>query len=222
MNEHKPVSDNEIIDRILNGDTNAYSILMRKYNQRMYRICKGFLKDEADIEDLMQNAYVKAYTNLRRFEGKSSFSTWLIRILINESLQKLNRTAKEQTLLENDLPDILHVSDQSNPEKISMNRELREIIEKNIENLPENYRVVFLMREVEKINIAETAEILNISEANVKVRLNRAKEFLRRSLLQAYAPEELYSFNLIRCDKVVQNVMNAIAPRPLLENMLPN
>jgi RNA polymerase sigma-70 factor (ECF subfamily) len=188
---------------------------MQKYNQRLYRICKAYLRDEAEIEDVMQEAYIKAYTNLRSFEGRSSFGTWISRILINETLQRL-RSLRRTGLLEESEKDKLP-GDTINPENNSMNKELKTLIEKNIDALPENYRIVFIMREVEKVNVSETAEILAISESNVKVRFNRAKEMLRRSLLQSYPLAELYDFNLVRCARVASNVLSRISTMVLLD-----
>lgn len=208
------INDEEVIAAILGGDPNRYGVLMQKYNQRLYRVCKGYIRDEAEIEDLMQETYIKAYINLSTFAGRSSFSTWITRILINETLQKL-RSNGRRDIFENRPGGSgrfngTAYADPINPEITSMNKELRDLLEKNIEDLPENYRVVFMMREIERMSVAETAESLGITETNVKVRLNRAKEMLRQALMKAYPVEELFEFNLVRCSRIAANVMSRL------------
>jgi RNA polymerase sigma-70 factor (ECF subfamily) len=200
-------ADEEMVHDILNGNIQLFEKIMRKYNQRMYRICMSIINDSNEAEEIMQVAYIKAYENLNRFEFRSSFSTWLTRILINEALQHKKLRQKKQDW------------DQVNYDKITtgespllqiMNTELQHILERALNKLPEKYRLVFIMREVENMSTSETMESLNISESNVKVRLNRAKEMLRDSLSSHYKSDSLYSFHLSRCDRVVTNVMEQI------------
>src|SRR5690606_33461756 len=142
------ISDQQIITEILKGDHNRYGVLMQKYNRRLYRVCKGFLRSEDEIEDIMQDTYIKGFVNLKQFVGRSSFGTWITRILINESLMKIRVNGKENIL--SDITDntaTMNFSHNNNPEKESLTRELRQVIETNIEDLPENYRLVFVMRE---------------------------------------------------------------------------
>ncbi|MGZ3920887.1 MAG: RNA polymerase sigma factor, partial [Bacteroidia bacterium] len=195
------LKDNVIIEEILSGNKEKYALIMRKYNQRLYRICKGYLKDEAEIEDVMQETYIKAFQNLVKFENRSKFSSWLTRILINECLQRL-RKMKRETLLDNSEEQMktMNLTDKKSPETESLNKELKGLLEINIAQLPEKYRAVFIMREVEKMSIDETAESLEISDSNVKVRLNRAKEMLRAALMNTYPIGEVFEFNLVRCD----------------------
>jgi RNA polymerase sigma factor (sigma-70 family) len=209
--EQVAASDAEVIREILDGAKEKYALIIKKYNQRLYRICKGYLKSEAEIEDVMQDTYVKAYENLSMFEGRSAFGTWLTRILINECLQRLRKISKQGALITNNYTEKMNTSDNTNPETNSLNRELKVLIEQNLERLPHDYRIVFLMREVERMNVAETAEALLITESNVKVRLNRAKEMLKRSMLESYPMEELYHFNLVRCARIAENVLGRIA-----------
>ncbi len=217
----RELNDNDIIKEILNGDKDKYALLMQKYNQRLYRICKGYLKDEFEIEDIMQDTYIKGYENLQHFEGRSQFGSWLIRILINESLQRLRKLNRQSPLNETDQnPKSMNPLDYTTPETKSLNRELKYLIEDKLDTLPETFKVVFMMREVEKMNIAETAESLRISPANVKVRLNRAKEMLKKTLLESYPMEELFEFNLVRCARVGENVLNRIQPKQNLSNTL--
>ena len=201
------LSDEEIVARILSGEKQLYESLIRKYNQRLYRIGRSIVNDDNEVEDIMQTAYLNAYVNLAGFENKSSFSTWLTKILINESLLHKKRKAKlEQILIEKQ--DVKHHTDT--PLTGLMNNELKIVLEKSIAVLPEKYRLVFVMREVEEMSTSETMETLNLTESNVKVRLNRAKEMLRDSLSSQYRFSGVYDFHLTRCDRMANYVMTRI------------
>jgi len=214
MTETAAVSfaDEELISRILNGETGLYEHIIRKYNQRMYRICMSIIHDDAEAEDIMQNAYIKAYENLHKFEGKSKFGTWLLRILINESLLWLQKNKRKisykQSVLADNKTDSFNTK-INNPAHQVMNNELKKILEEAIGQLPAKYRTVFIMREVENMSTEETGKSLQISQINVKVRLNRAKEMLRKTLMNSEY-KELYSFHAIRCDRIANNVMQRI------------
>jgi RNA polymerase sigma-70 factor (ECF subfamily) len=204
-------TDLQIISEILDGNKEKYALLMRKYNQRLYRISKGFLKEEAEIEDVMQETYIRAFQNLVKFENRSQFGTWITKILINECLQRIKKINKKM-LFENSEENTvtMNITDNQNPETNTLNKELKQVLERKIELLPEKYKIVFLMREVENMSIDETSEVLEITVANVKVRLNRAKEMLRRSLIEMYPVKETFEFNLIRCNRIAENVMTHI------------
>lgn len=208
--DDKEFSDEEIIERVIKGEKYLYENIMRKYNPRLYRISMSIVNDDMEAEDIMQTVYLNAYLQLSNFQNKSSFSTWLIRILINESLLSKKKKLKEkQGFMEKQTS----IYNDSTPLKGLMNKELKSILEKTIAALPEKFRTVFVMREIEEMSINETMGILNLSESNVKVRLNRAKEILRGNLSGYYKSEQLFEFNLIRCDKVVNYVMNEINNR---------
>jgi RNA polymerase sigma factor (sigma-70 family) len=203
-------TDTDIIRNVLAGNKQQYALLMRKYNQRLYRVGKGYLKNEAEIEDVMQDTYVKAYQALSSFGNRSEFGTWITRILINECLQRL-RSKKRVELMDNENKmETMNYTDQKSPETESMNNELKRRLENTIAALPEKYRSIFIMREVEKMSVAETSGALDISESNVKVRLNRAKEMLRSALMDTYPVGSLYEFNLVRCDRIAANVLARI------------
>ena len=207
------VSDHEIISRILQGEKDLYALIIRRFNARLYRVGMSIINDDAEVEDVMQVAYIKAYEHLGKFAFKSSFSTWLTRILINESLLRLKK--RKLTLHLNDLMMNSEMSsfypvDGQTPASKTMNTELRTILEEAIKKLPEIYRTVFVMREIENMNIVETKECLDISEANVKVRLNRAKTLLRESLSHYYKKEDILHFHLSRCDKMVDGVFTQL------------
>ena len=205
------ITDEEIISGILGGGKEQYALLMRKYNQRLYRVGKGYINDDAEIEDIMQDTYVKGFQNLGKFENRSQFGTWITRILINECLQRLKKMNKKAAFENNEENTIvMNVTDHQNPETKAINKELRKILERNIESLPEKYKTVFLMREVEQMSIEETSQVLDLSSANVKVRLNRAKSMLREALVNVYPVKEAFEFNLVRCNRIASNVMPRI------------
>ena len=199
------LTDEQLVERILQGEKHLYEKIMRKYNQRLYRVAMSIIKDDTEAEDLMQTTYLKAYSQLHTFQNKSGFSTWLTRILINESLQQKKKLMREKKLLmENEETHF------NTPLKGLMNEELKTLLERSISQLPDKYRTVFVMREIEELSTSETMETLNLSESNVKVRLNRAKALLREHLGSYYKSGRLFDFNLVRCDKVVNYVMSRI------------
>jgi RNA polymerase sigma factor (sigma-70 family) len=207
------ISDDEIIARILQGEKNLYAHIMRKYNQRLYRVGVAIINDDAEVEDLMQVAYIKAYENLGKFEFKSAFSTWITRILINESLLRMKKRKQLLDINDNVINNKTsqhHLVDPQTPLLNVVNSELKVILEKSIRQLPEKYRTVFIMREIENMNIAETRECLDLSEVNVKVRLNRAKAMLKNLLAAYYQKDDILNFHLLRCDRIVENVMKEI------------
>ena len=214
---NKNISDNEILERILTGEKYLFEQIIRKYNQRLFRIGRTFLRDENEVEDILQEAYIKAYENLASFKHLSSFSTWLTRILINVALSRKTYYSKthstdfqSQANPESDLIKNIEVKEMKTPEQYTINNELKNHLERSIDNLPEKYKVVYMMREIENMSISETSECLNISETNVKVRLNRAKEMLRLSLSNIYENAEIFQFLGERCDRIVDKVMNKL------------
>lgn len=205
------IPDNEVLARVLRGEKDLYALLVRRYNQRLYRIGMSIINDDAEVEDAMQTAYINAYENLGKFEFKASFSTWLTRILINECLLRVKKK-KRSLQVQEDMRTGMYqqTTDTETPMKKVLNSELRTALQEAILELPEKYRTVFIMREMENMNVAETQECLNLSEVNVKVRLNRAKALLRNSLTAYYKKEEILHFHLTRCDRMVENVMRSI------------
>jgi RNA polymerase sigma factor (sigma-70 family) len=215
--EAQCINDEEVVDRVLRGEKGAYELIMRKYNQRLFRIARAYLQDEDEIEDIIQEAYIRAYEHLPRFEKRSAFSTWLIRILINEALAhvKHRRRFSPLTYAGPEHPEVVpermaQLPDKEIPTENLMNAELKTILENAVDRLPEKYKSVFVMREIEGMSVAETSDSLEISEPNVKVRLNRAKEMLRETISGFYQDEEVFQFNLVRCDRIVQNVLRRL------------
>lgn len=206
-NVPKTLSDEEIVERVVNGEKFLYENLIRKYNSRLFRIAVSIVNDDMEAEDIMQTAYINAYLQLSSFSKKSSFGTWLTRILINESLLHKKRKQKFENILAQKQTAEYH---NETPLNHLMNKELKSILENAILTLPEKYRLVFVMREIEEMSTSETMEVLNIGESNVKIRLNRAKEMLRNELSGQLKSKELFGFHLTRCDRVVNFVMRRI------------
>ena len=202
--------DSELIARILQGEKNLYALIVRRYNQRLYRVGMGIVDDDAEAEDAMQVAYINAWENLAKFKFKSSFSTWLTRIMINESLLRAKKRKHFLEMKEDTINHYQQSTSQQNAMSKLMNADLRKTLEKAIQKLPEKYRTVFILREIENLSVSETKACLAISDINVKVRLNRAKTMLRNALSDLYKSEDVFEFHLSRCDRMVENVMRRI------------
>jgi RNA polymerase sigma factor (sigma-70 family) len=206
------VTDEQIVTRVLNGERDIYEVILRRHNLKLYRVARGILKDEAEIEDVMQEAYMKAYEKLYQFKGKSSFSTWLTRILINAAFARFNEQKRVRMLeidkvIEESLPIPADLPAEPTPE---MRANLRSALESAIGSLPSSYRSVFMLRELTGMTVADTAYCLNISEENVKVRLHRAKEMLKKILRQGFGDLDLFEFGGKRCDAFTRRLLGAL------------
>jgi RNA polymerase sigma-70 factor, ECF subfamily len=206
------LSDEEVVARVLAGETAMFEIVMRRHNQRLYRVARAILRNDAEAEDVMQDAYVRAYEHLDQFAGRAKFSTWLTRIAVHEALARQHRANRYQELepmseREGDPMDRL-ASLAPDPEQQAASTEIRMLLEEAVENLPDTYRVIFMLRDIEELSTTEAAEILEITEENVKVRLHRARALLRKSLYARAGMErkEAFAFHAVRCDRVVKNV----------------
>jgi RNA polymerase sigma-70 factor (ECF subfamily) len=207
-------SDAEVIRQVLEGNTAMFELLMRRYNERVYRAARAIVRDEQEAEDVMQQAYVNAFTHLHQFNGAARFSTWLTRIAINESLARVRRRGRYEAFddeLSNVEPFMSH-NVPENPERQAFTSELRGLLEWAIDALPDGMREVFVLREVEGLSTSEVAEALGVSEDVVKTRLSRGRAALRCVLLErtgATAPEA-FRFYRPRCDRVVAQVLSRI------------
>ncbi|WP_103071309.1 RNA polymerase sigma factor [Aquimarina sediminis] len=212
---HK-ISDSDVITRVLSGEKELYEILLRRNNQKLYRVIRSYVKDTAEIEDIMQNTYLKAYEKLFQFKHNSQFSTWLIRIGINETLARLKTKGKYRNLhtSENSLSKnfVLEIPDkeQLNPEKKMIRQEAKQILEKTIDRLDAKYSTVYVLREVEGMSISEISDCLGLTVSNVKVRLHRAKDMIREELYELSMSADVFEFGFDRCDNIVDKVMNTI------------
>ena len=199
-----------VIREIKNGDTAAYEQIMRRYNKQLYRIGIAWLgSDDQLVEDAMQNTYLKAWYHLPQFKADAAFSTWLIRIMINECKQIIRRKEKERTAYRQWLQRKNLVYDQDT-QKSLMQKEIKALMQQAILQLPLKYRTVFICREVEQLSTDETASLLEITPQNVKVRLLRAKAMIRKQLLNTLDGQELFEFYAPRCDRVVANVLSQL------------
>jgi len=198
-------TDEELVGQVLGGDKKAFETLIRRHNQRLFRTGMALLKNETDVEDAMQTAYINAYLNLSKFEGRSAFSTWLTRILLNQCYEQQRQSA----LARSTVGSADNLITMATPDRELGNKELTRLLEKAVEQLPEKYRLVFVLREVEELSVRETSEVLDIEASNVKTRLNRAKNMLREHL-KGYMKENVYAFHLTRCDKIVAGVLGAL------------
>ncbi len=207
------LDDEEIIHRIISGQTELYEVIIRRYNAYLYKTGRAYGFNHHDTEDLMQETYVSAYYKLAQFEQRSAFKTWLIRIFLNYCYHKKNKAGFLKELsIENGFGEECtpQFSTDLKTENKIMNKELGHVIEAALSKLAFEYRMVFSLRELNGFSVAETAQSLNISESNVKVRLNRAKSMLRNEIEKTYSPADIYEFNLIYCDQVVHRVMDQI------------
>lgn len=215
FNNHK-MEEIDIVNRILAGEKDLYEILVRRNNQKLYRVIRGYIKDEAEIEDIMQDSYVKAYTKLYQFKLESSFSTWLIRIGINESLARLKvkdnmyslsgQSSDLKSSMFFEIPD----RKQLNPQDKMIRNEAKHLLEKAIDHLDTKYKVVYIMKEVEEMSLKEISLALDLTIANVKVRLHRAKEMLKEELYETANDRNVFEFGNSRCDRITENVMRRI------------
>ena len=204
------ISDADVVARVVGGDVALFEILMRRHNQRIYRAVRAVLGSDNEAEDVMQQAYLNAYQHLGQFAGDAQFSTWLTRIAVNEALRRRKRRRVGD---EGDDAVISLVQDEApDPEQQATTAELREVLEREIAAMPDTYRLVLMMRDVEGMSTAETAASLDISEDVVKTRLHRGRTMLRDNLYKRAGVnlQSLFTFGNARCDRVVAEVMSQI------------
>ncbi|HVR00716.1 MAG TPA: RNA polymerase sigma factor [Polyangia bacterium] len=209
-------SDEVLATRARAGERAAFELLMRRHNRRVYRTIRAVLRDEAEIEDAMQEAYVSAFTHLDQFQGAARWSTWLCRIAFHEALARLRRQRRFvsiDTTNEANMNDPAHAS-SLDPERAAGDRELGRVLEGAIDRLPHIYRTVLMLRQVDGLSVAETAAILGVAEEVVKTRLHRARATLRNELEQRIGAQldETYAFGAQRCDRVVAAVLARLGP----------
>jgi len=211
---HSSLDEEELIKKIVDGDKTLFEVLIRRYNSVLYKLARCYGFNHQDAEDIMQETHVSAYTNLKNFQHKASYKTWVSKILIHKCVYKLS-----YGYFKNEHPGTNEMNDQVKPvfnqsrmgtEKIILNKELSKVLEKSLEEIPLTYRTVFILREVEGFSTNETAELMNSTPVNVKVRLNRAKTLLQKKLEGFYSSTDIYEFNAIFCDALVKRVVNQI------------
>jgi RNA polymerase sigma-70 factor, ECF subfamily len=209
-------SDEQIVSRVLSGDTALYELLMRRYNRLLYRVARSILRDDAEAEDVMQDAYVRAYQHLGSFEGRAKFATWLTRIAVHEALARARKRSRFQAhdFSEEPIGDAMKplASTGRTPEQQVYDREVADVLEKAILALSEEHRLVFILRDVEGMSTEATAESLNLTEENVKVRLHRARAALRKRLYAEIGENasDCFQLHASRCDCVVKHVFEVL------------
>lgn len=210
------MEDEEVVKSVLDGDTGMFEILMRRHNQRLYRVARAILQDDAEAEDLIQDTYVRAYQHLRQFEGRAKFSTWLSRIAVHEAFARRRRRGlytEMDPMSEQQREKMDRIASPApSPEQQASTSETGRLLELAIGALPEIYRTVFVLREVENMDTGDTASVLGITEENVKTRLHRARALLRKRLYAQVGAhsKEAFLFHAVRCDRVVSNVFHRI------------
>ena len=214
------LSDEALAARVRSGEQGLYEVLMRRYNQRLYRVARGIVGDPAEAEDVVQQAYVNAYLHLDQFAERARFSTWLTKIAVYEALGRVRRRQRApmvafDTEEEPGTGVALPAAPDPDPERQAMAGELKELLEQAIDGLPEAYRSVFVLRELEQMSTSETAACLDVSEETVKTRLHRSRAMLRDCLYEraGVTGAGVFELHLSRCDAIVKAVM-AQLPKP--------
>lgn len=222
------LGDDELVARVSRADHAAFETLMRRHNGRLFRVARTILKDEAEAEDALQEAYLEAYRHIRDFRGNAQFSTWLTRIVINQALMRVRKQKRDPVVVpitqsrgapegEIDPSGVNDVVDESgeSPSSAILRAEIRNLLEQKIDELPVAFRTVFVMREVEDMTVQETAECLSIPEATVRTRFFRARALLRDAIARDMdlAVLDVFHFAGERCDRIVETVLTS----PLLQ-----
>jgi RNA polymerase sigma-70 factor, ECF subfamily len=209
------LTDEQLVQRVCAGDVALFEVLMRRNNTRLYRTLRSLLRNEAEIEDAMQAVYVLAYSKLGTFRGDAKLDTWLTQIALNEALGRLRRDRRHPvlslaTVSEPELS--AHEPAQPTPEAHVGRRELAAILEAAVDELPDLYRITFMLRDVDGMDTTQTAQVLGVSEDVVKKRLSRARAMLRAHVEEMFgsAIPEAFGFHAVRCDAIVAAVMARI------------
>ncbi|HEY7790962.1 MAG TPA: RNA polymerase sigma factor [Vicinamibacterales bacterium] len=217
------LSDLDIVRRVKSGESALFEILMRRHNQRLYRVARAVVKDESDVEDVMQQAYINAFTHLAQFQERAQFSTWLTQIALREAFSRRRKLRRVEAHTqapwgEQDRVEAMDAfaSPQAGPERQAYARELSGVLESAVDALPEMYRTVFMLRDIEGLTTGETAESLELGEEAVKTRLHRARAMIRRAVtarLGTVLPGT-FQFHAPRCDRVVAAVFAQLSVDP--------
>lgn len=207
-----PLSDDRTLARrVASGDRGAFDVLMRRHNRRLYRVARAALRDDAEAEDALQEAYLAAYRSIGQYRGEASLSTWLSRMVLNECFARLRKSMRRQNvvpIVTSDDMDTIAGDEHDSPDRMLGRSEMRALIERKLDELPEDYRIAFVLRAVEELSVEEAAACLGVPEATVRSRHFRARGLLRESLAREIdtAERDLYEFGGPRCDRMVANV----------------
>lgn len=210
------LTDEDVVTRVCAGETALYEVIMRRYNQRLYRIARAILHNDVEAEDVMQDAYVRAYTHLGQFAARAPFSSWLTRIAVNEALARRRSSKQHQEVDATEFDGEISMQNHyksPDPEQNASSGQLREFLEQAVLDLPEQYRTVVMLRDIEELSTSETADALDITVENVKIRLHRGHGMIRNWLFERIGAKakEAFPFMGERCDRVVQGVFKRLA-----------
>jgi RNA polymerase sigma-70 factor (ECF subfamily) len=212
------LSDPDLVSRIVGGSEAAFTVLMRRYNQTLYRTARSILKDDAEAEDAVQEAYLLAYKAMPSFRGDAKLSTWLVRIVVNESIARMRKRTRRGEVIHLDgethedvraAEGVMSEATPDQPERLALQAEARRLLEAKIDKLPDAFRTVFILRALEEMTVEEAAESLGINQATVRTRYFRARSLLREALAREidFAFDKAFSFAGERCDRIVAGVL---------------
>jgi len=216
-------SDAELACRAALGDSRAFEAIMRRHNQLLFRTARSILKRDEEAEDALQEAYLAAWRAIGSFRADARLSTWLARIVTNESLGRLRRRSAQVIPLDSaidhgddSVESTLEDDADRQPERLAMREQMRSMMERRIDRLPDAYRSVFVLRAVQEMDVAETAAALNLPESTVRTRFFRARSLLRESLSRDFdmAVGDAFSFDGMRCDRIVAGVLSRLPDQP--------
>ncbi len=218
--ESGAIPDVAVVERVLGGQVALFEVLMRRHNQRLYRAARAILGDEAEVEDVMQQAYLNAYTHLGQFDRRASFATWLTRIAVNDAIARARRRGRYRSIANR---DPVNGASTIDPERQAFAGEVHVILERAVDALPDGLREVFVLRDVEGLSTAEVAEALGVSDDVIKTRLSRSRQVLRRTLGGRLGPAACDSFAFLRprCDRVVASVLRLVCSGPYTSSAQP-
>lgn len=206
--------DMQLVRRALAREGDAFRAIIKTYNQRLYRIARGVVRNDAEAEDIVQEAYVRAFASLAAFRGDSSLGTWLSRIVINEALGRLRKGQRTVAMPENPQAEIIQfpLNPSDDPERMMAQRQILALVERATDSLPDVYRTVFVARVIEGLSIEETADLLGVRPETVKTRLHRARTLLRKALDDQIGPVLLDAFPFAgrRCERLTAAVMKRL------------
>jgi RNA polymerase sigma-70 factor (ECF subfamily) len=218
------LQDADLVRMVAQNDEGAFRIIMQRHNRRLYRCARSIVRDDHEAEDIVQEAYLNAFSNLASFRGDSSLATWLTRITLNEALARVRRRRPTVELAALDTADrdkaqiiaFPLMAMNTDPERTAAQREIRRLIERAIDDLPESFRVVFVMREIEDMSVEEAADFLGLRQATVKTRLHRARRLLRKALDSqlSSALTEAFPFDGMRCARMTEIILRRLGASP--------
>jgi len=205
------LDDMEIARRVVAGDRAAFTLLMRRNNRRLYRLARATLRNDGEAEEALQEAYLAAYYSISNFRGDSTLATWLSRMVLNECLARLRKNARRHSVIPmvtDDEIEFIHADEHDLPDRVLVRAEMRELIERRLDELPQEFRLVFMLRSVQELSVEETADCLGIEPATVRTRHFRARSLLREALARDIdvAARDLFDFGGACCDRIVATV----------------